>query len=217
MTCRTAVDCIIPMLLLPLMAYSLIGEIFHEAAGTVMLGLILMHLWHNRAWLKSIAKGRHAPPRTCRTACFLAMLAAMSLQMTSGILMSGHVLSFLAVHEAASYARTVHLCSAYWCFTLMGLHAGLHAGSIAHWLKKNASSIMVRAAGAAFVITGLYGALAFARRGFAGYMFLQSSFAFFNFDEPLLFFLADYAAIFCLFMLAGHLIAIAGIGKARKQ
>ena len=49
MTLRKAVDCAMPALLLPLMAYAHIGEAFHEVAGMAMLGLFLLHLWQNRA------------------------------------------------------------------------------------------------------------------------------------------------------------------------
>ncbi len=45
-----AMTALIPML----MAYSLIGETFHEIAGTIMVILFLAHHWMNRMWWKGL-------------------------------------------------------------------------------------------------------------------------------------------------------------------
>ena len=58
----------------------------------------------------------------------------------------------------------------------------------------------------------VYGIYAFIRREFPAYMFRQTMFAFFDFAEPLLFFLLDYLAIMVLFATLGH-----GVGRLVKQ
>ena len=47
MTKRRILDAAMVLLLPLLMAYSLIGEAFHEVAGTLMLVLFLLHHWMN--------------------------------------------------------------------------------------------------------------------------------------------------------------------------
>ena len=50
----------------------------------------------------------------------------------------------------------------------------------------------------------LYGVYAFLSRQIPTYMFLQSQFVFFNFEEPILFFFLDYCAVMGLFVWIAH-------------
>ena len=62
-TTRKILDAAMVLLLPMLMAYSLIGEAFHEVAGTLMLALFILHHWMNRAWWKNLFKGQYSPQR----------------------------------------------------------------------------------------------------------------------------------------------------------
>lgn len=57
------------------------------------------------------------------------------------------------------------------------------------------------------VVIAVYGAYAFVKRDIAGYMFLRIQFVFFDFEEPLIFFLLDYMAAMGLFVFVGHYFA----------
>ncbi|MBO6271051.1 MAG: hypothetical protein J6N19_18130, partial [Clostridium sp.] len=48
------------------------------------------------------------------------------------------------------------------------------------------------------------GIYAFVNRGFPGYMFLKTLFAYFDYDEPRIVFFADYLAIMILFAVVGY-------------
>ena len=74
-TKRRIIDTAMVLLLPLLMAYSLIGEAFHEVAGTLMLVLFLLHHWMNRAWWKNLFKGRYSPQRVFQTVKINAALA----------------------------------------------------------------------------------------------------------------------------------------------
>lgn len=65
----------------------------------------------------------------------------------------------------------------------------------------------------------VYGAYAFVKRDIAGYMFLKIQFVSFDFEEPLIFFLLDYAAAMGLFVLADHYFAelLKRCGRKRKR
>ncbi|MBP3730256.1 MAG: DUF4405 domain-containing protein [Mailhella sp.] len=162
-----------------------------------MCGLVLAHLWHNRGWLKNMTNGRYSLARIFRTVCFFALLAVTLAQLVSGVLISGRVFPFPAMDGISADARAAHLCTAYWCFSLMAVHAGIHLSSLAALVQKKIPAIFFCMVTLLLVIIGAYGAYAFVLRSFPDYMFLQKAFACFNFDEPLIFFLADYAAIFC--------------------
>ena len=58
------------------------------------------------------------------------------------------------------------------------------------------------------VLLMAYGAYAFMKRNLAEYMFLRSQFVFFDFEEPLIYFLLDYIAIMILFAGLGHYLML---------
>ena len=64
----------------------------------------------------------------------------------------------------------------------------------------------------------IYGCVAFAQRGFPGYMSGKTTFAFFDFGEQIILFLLDYLAIMALFMIIGFLTvyALSRLRKTRK-
>lgn len=71
---RLLLDLAMTALLLPLMAYSLIGETAHEWLGTVMAVLFLSHHALNVRWYQVLAKGRWSLPRIAQTVVNFALL-----------------------------------------------------------------------------------------------------------------------------------------------
>ena len=187
------------VLLLPLlMAYSLIGEAFHEVAGTLMLALFILHHWMNRAWWKNLFKGQYSPQRVFRTALNLLLLLFMICQPLCGILMSKHLYTFLPTEGVSSIARAIHLPLANWGFVLMSLHAGTHLSAMLPKGRKKAAVLGCLGA------VSLYGAYAFVKRQIPAYLFLKLPFAFFDYSEPRVFFLADYLAVMILLTMLGY-------------
>lgn len=134
---RLAVDiamvCIFPML----MAYSLIGEKFHEIIGTIMLLLFIVHHILNLKWYKAIPKGKYTVRRIFQTGLDVLLLIVMILQPVSGILMSKHLYTFLPVLSVSAKEREIHMIFAYWGFVLMSIHAGTHFTQVSGKLKQN--------------------------------------------------------------------------------
>ena len=197
------------VLLLPLlMAYSLIGERFHEIAGTTMLILFVCHHCLNRSWAKNLSRGKHTPRRIFQTVLNSLLLIFMILQPLCGILMSKHLYAFLPTANLSSIARAIHLPLANWGFVLMSLHAGTHLGMM---LPKGGERKAVLAGLGA---VSLYGVYAFFKRQIPNYMFLKLAFVFFDYDEPRVFFLADYLSVMILFAVIGY--GIMNLLKERK-
>lgn len=184
-----------------LMAYSLIGETFHEITGTLMLLLFLTHTWQHRRWWKAVPRGRYTTYRTLLTAVDLILLVMMLAQPLSGIAMSHHLYTFLPFGGVAATVREIHLLLGYWSFVLMSFHLGLHLNMMLPAALRGKKAVGLAALG-----ISLYGIYAFIRREFPAYMFRQTMFAFFDFAEPLLFFLLDYLAIMVLFAALGYCI-----------
>lgn len=199
------IDLLMTVILLLLAAYSLIGETFHEVAGTVMLVLFLTHTWLHRKWWKAIPKGRYTLYRGFVTVLDMVLLVLMLLQPLSGIAMSHHLYTFLDLNVSAA-ARDIHLFLAYWCYVLMSFHLGLHMGTITRAIRHGKDERPAIQWAGRILLLGIsvYGIYAFIHRGLPDYMFKRSMFAFFDFSEPLLSFFADYLAIMILFITAGH-------------
>lgn len=203
---KIAVDVLMTAALLFLMTYERIGQAAHEWLGIGSFPLFVLHHILNRNWHCGLFKGRYTTLRIMRTALVVLILLSMCGSMVSGILLSRHALSFLPV-SGGTFARNLHMLCAYWGFVLMSLHLGLHWSMVVGMAKKlvakpsRSRRMILRSA--ALLIAG-YGVYAFFKRGIGSYMILANQFAFFDFEEPLLWFLLDYMACMGTFVGVGY-------------
>ena len=205
------IDIYMTVLLPLLMAYSLIGEAFHEVVGTAIFLLFIVHHILNRKWYGALFKGRYNTRRIFQTVLDLVLLVFMILQPVSGILMSKHLYTFLPDLPASAWARSAHMLLAYWGYILLSIHAGTHLIAPLRKLHGKNRKIFVTICAIMSCISA-YGCVAFIKRGFPGYMSGRTAFAFFDFSEPRIFFFMDYIAIMILSMVAGCLITY-GLGR----
>ena len=210
---RMILDIAMTVLMPLLMAYSLIGETFHEVIGTLILILFIIHHVLNRKWSGALFKGRYSPNRVFRTVINALLFAFMILQPLSGILMSKHLYTFLPSLPLSAWARSVHMLLAYWGYVLLSIHAGTHLTASLTKLRRNrrgAFTLLIMALAA----VSLYGAYAFVKRGFPEYLFAKTMFAFFDYSEPVLLFLLDYLAVMAACMVIGWLL-LSGLNRIR--
>lgn len=217
---RMGIDAGMTVLLMLLMAFELVGRTAHEWIGVGMLALFIAHHVLNQSWWKNIARGKYTAYRTLQTVLAIFVFLSMAGSMISGIMISREVFAFLPIHSG-SFARTLHMVSAYWGFVMMSLHLGLHWSMVMGMAKRAAPKSSVTRTWllrcAAFLIAG-YGIYAFVKRDLGTYMLLKSEFVFFDFEEPLAFFLFDYFAVMGLFVWVGYYLSKASklIGKTKK-
>lgn len=208
---KIAVDMVMTVLLLFLMARQLTGDSAHEWLGAGMLILWIAHHILNRSWYSHLFKGKYTPIRILQTVTNFAVLLSMLGLMVSGIILSREVFGFLPVSGGIALARPLHVLSAFWEFVLMALHLGLHWNMILGMVRKATGPvtskprrILLRVAAALVAGYGLY---AFLKNQFLSYMFLTSSFVFFDFERPVLLFFTEYMAIMGLFIFLGHYVS----------
>ena len=92
--------------LLPmLMAYSLIGEKFHEIIGTLMFSLFILHHVLNRKWYGATFRGKLHARRIFQTALDVLLIVFMLAQPISGILMSKHLYTFIQIPGISATVR----------------------------------------------------------------------------------------------------------------
>lgn len=208
---KIVIDIPMTALLILLMAYSMVGEQAHEWLGIGMFMLFILHHALNMNWCRNLFKGKYTPFRIMQTALVILALISMCGSMVSGIVLSRYALSFLPIGGGQSWARTLHMLCAYWGFVIISLHLGLHWSMMTGMAKrmfKNPSAIRSRIVrGIGFLIAG-YGVYAFVKREMGNYMFLKIHFVFFDFEEPLIFFLLDYISVMVLFVFIGHYLSM---------
>ncbi len=203
MTGKLILDLALAALIFLLMSYALVGEFWHEVLGVAIFFLAALHQLKNKAWYLALPRGNYNLRRAVLAALNLLLLILMLLQIFSGVVLSKELFS-VNLGVSAATMRLVHLAAAYWLFVLIFLHAGLHWRQISSFLQKKFPLSKLKFVGLAIAAYGVY---AFKARGFWTYMTLESEFIFLDFSEPLIFFLADYAAIAGLWILVGNFLA----------
>lgn len=220
MTGKLVTDIILTAALLLLMSYELIGQAVHEWIGVTMFVLVILHHVLNGRWSRGLLKGKYTAARVLQTVLVALVLLSMFGSMFSGIILSRHVFSFLSIRGWRSFARNLHMISAYWGFVFMALHLGFHWNMImgmAKKLVKQESAFRTWTLRGIAALTAGYDIYAFIRREIGSYMVLKNQFVFFDFEEPLLFFFMDYLAVMGLFVFLGHYFAELMRGRSRKR
>lgn len=210
MKIKIGIDFLMTVLLLFLMAYQVIGETLHEWLGAAMLVLFIVHNVLNFRWYKNLFRGKYKPVRIFGTILNFAILAVMLLLGYSGIVMSRHLFAFLPINSGMALARVLHLAGSYWGFVLMSLYLGLHWHMILGIFRKSAGGKKISALVwilriAAFAIAA-YGAYCFIGADIFSYMFLQTEFAFFDFEKSAFSVFSEYIAMMGLWIFVGHYI-----------
>lgn len=206
--CKIIIDMIMTVLLLFLMARQLTGDSAHEWLGAGMLILWIAHHILNRSWYSHLFKGKYTSARILQTVTNFAVLLSMLGLMVSGIILSREVFAFLPISGGIALARPLHVLSAFWGYVLMALHLGLHWNMILSMGRKavgpvSSKPLWILLRIAAALVAG-YGLYAFLKNQFLSYMFLMSSFVFFDFERPVLLFFTEYIAIMGLFIFLAH-------------
>ena len=221
MKLKLTIDLIMTVLLLFQMAYMLTGNMVHEWTGAAMLILFILHNVLNIKWYGNLLKGRYSGFRIIQTVVNLLLVFCMVSLMVSGMLMSRIVFSFLAVDGGMGFARMLHMAAAYWGFLLMSVHLGLHWKVIMGMTRKirkqkalaKLQVWILRILAAAVSGLGVY---AFVKHNLISYMLLKNQFVFFDMQQPLFSFLAEYAAMMALWAWLSHYIS-GGIRKVSAE
>lgn len=206
---KITVDILMTAALLFLVGYQFWEEAVHEWGGAGMFFLFILHHLLNKNWHLSLLKGKYSPARVLLPATNLLVFLSIAGLMVSAVILSNHVFTFLHLQGGTSFARLLHMVSAYWGFVLMAVHLGLHWGiflATARRLLKLKQPSRLRKILLSSLGTGIaaWGLFAFLRRDLPTYMFLQTEFVFLDFNEPILFFYLDYLAMMGTFIFLGY-------------
>ncbi|MDR2505629.1 MAG: DUF4405 domain-containing protein [Oscillospiraceae bacterium] len=160
---KMAIDILMTILVLLMMAFHIMGRNVHEWLGAILFCLFILHHVLNLGWYKGLFKGKYAAMRILNATVNMLLLIAMLCMIASGIMLSGEVFAFLGLRLSA-IGRPIHMVSTSWGFLLMSVHLGLHWGMVLgmarRMTRKNAPSkvrvTIARVLAAAIVLRGIY-------------------------------------------------------------
>ncbi len=175
---RHAVDALLTLLLLCLMAYQATGEAVHEWSGIAMTALLALHHILNRRWYRTLFKGRCDARRVISVIVSALLLISILLTAVCGMSMSSHAVPFLYGLLPIHFAQRFHLAMSFWSFVLMGLHLGLHLPALAGGARMSFRA--KRGIAGASVLAAAVGAWLFITNGIPGYLFFRRPFAMFD-------------------------------------
>lgn len=207
---KISIDLVMSVCLLLLVSYSLIGEELHEWIGSGMFLLVIFHQILNLNFYKNLFHGKYTFYRIIQVFLVVLILSFMMASMTSGIILSRYLYTWIDFHKGAGVARSVHMVAGYGGFILMPVHLGFHWSTILSVVKtkiRKESDRNSRIPQIMAVMAAGYGVYALLRRDILSYLVLKNQYVFFDYSEPLWSFFADYIAIMCLWIWVGFYLA----------
>lgn len=205
---RLAVDLGMIVLALLALAYHLTGNTAHEWLGLAAYALLGVHAFLNRQWYKTLFRGGYSWKRSVFAAINLLLCLSVVALLASGLMLSRTVFPFVKTSDDF-LVRQIHSLAAYWGLVLMGLHAGLHLGLLAHSVgaKSDNSGTQKKIVTAARILAALIfaaGVAASFDRGMASKLLLGLSFDFWDPSRPDVLFFAANLAIMGLYAVCAH-------------
>ncbi|MCU4179681.1 DUF4405 domain-containing protein [Bosea sp. BH3] len=206
---RLALDALAAALLLAALAYDWRGNVVHELIGTAMFALLIAHNVFNRRWYGTLARLRASPRSNVAKALNLIFLATMlELLVTSIIISQRAFFSFLPLTSTFT-ARQLHASAGYLVLIGAGLHVGLQWGmlmAVARRMLGITSESRVRT-GLMRIATAFVAGLgidSLSALGVGSKVLMQTTFAFWDFENDALAFFARATAIFGLSVALSH-------------
>ena len=201
MTAKSVTDVLLLILFLLLMAAPHTGNAAHEWLGACLAAALLLHAWLNRAWYKTLFRGRYNAVRLVRLMLNAMFILFMLGTLASAVPISRTLFAF-AGFRGELFFRTVHVFCAHWSFILAAVHLGMYdkrfraaAARLFPLPRPNGHRLASSGLSLAFAMYGLH---AFFRNELIFPLTMQSSFMLWS--ESTTLFLLDYTAIFFLFL-----------------
>lgn len=107
------------------LAYWWLDNSPHEIFGTLLFGLLALHLSINRGWFLKLRIGRYDARRWAVVAIHTWLALNIAVLFVTSVLISRSVLSFIQLTDNISVIE-LHWFSAYWVVMIVAVHLGTH-------------------------------------------------------------------------------------------
>lgn len=132
---RIIIDCLMLILYIIEMGEKYVGNAVHEWLGVALMIVFIIHNILNRKWYKTIFKGKYNSLKILNVFINIVLIICMLGLFMSGIMISMTVFKFLGLNGGA-LARQLHIAFSYLGLIFIGLHLGLHIGTMFIAIKK---------------------------------------------------------------------------------
>jgi hypothetical protein len=205
---RLGINFVAGGLLMAALAYDWLGNLMHEIIGTAMFALLMVHNIFNRRWYARASKGGHSLRGWVYIVGVLALLATMLVLLTTSILISRNVFSFLAFN-GGYVARQIHGSVAYWALVIVSVHIGMRwsvvMGVINRLLRSadtNArTNVLLQLLAAGIAAYGVHSSLVI---GMGTRLLAEITLNFWDFDQATLKFFLHIVSIAGLYICVTH-------------
>ena len=177
----------------------------HEYAAVIFAVCIFSHICTN-FWQLTHLLTRKGPYFYWRALVTCGLLLSCALTVISGIFISQYIFAFLDLPWGRQM-RTLHNAAAVYFLIFLGLHIGLYAGRLLAWLKESLGRTVMQLCCLCALTAGAYGLYTFCSAETADKLLMRSSFAFFDYDAPKLYFFIDTASALVGFAAVSALLA----------
>lgn len=219
-TGKLLLDVVMVMLLAVTMSSRITGETAHERLGIILLVLFVVHNIVNRHWFKGLLKGRYNYIRLCGGLINLLLIVCVLAVALTGILTT----KAFFPNAAGQAARQVHSLAAHWMLILVGLHLGLHWGTILtsmfKALKADDRNLIYKTVlriGVILIVIG--GVKASFAKDVGAKLIMYFSFSFWDRNEPAPLFMLDYLLVLALYACLAYYVfkTLKMFHKAKKH
>jgi hypothetical protein len=211
---KLALDLVMTILILLAFAYQLTDNTVHELIGFVVLGFFLIHnIALNGRWYATLLKGTYSGRRIASITINLLVLATTVTLVVSGLVNSRLIGGLLGVLGVVGdlLPREIHTTAAYWFLVLMSIHLGMHWRMVMAEARKVAGisggsrlrPLLLRGAA---VLIAAYGVHASLERNLYAKLIAYFSFDYWNFDDSIAGYFAQYLAIIGVHVCVTHYV-----------
>ena len=209
---KIAVDVVLAVTLVVLMATALVQEAPHEWLGMASFVLTIAHIVLNRRWLASVLRARFDVLRVVQLVVLAGLVICVVGQIASSLVISKHAFGFLPALPGAAWARRVHMLCSYWMFMFAFMHAGFHVR-----LPKRMPPLTAWAGRVVLIVIGCIGAWSFVELGLPSYLLGQVQFAYADSSIPIVVSMGRYASVAVLVAGVFHYVRAGIVTVQRKK
>lgn len=189
------------------LAYWWLDNVPHEVFGTVLFGLVIRHLIVNRAWFRSLARGRYYSRRLFMLVLHLILIANIIVLLATSLVISKALFVALPL-PMVPWLRELHWFSAYWMIVIVGVHLGMHWNRVMSLVGSTLGLSLNRGRTLALrTIAGVlavFGAWSFAVLGVWSKLTFTYSLEFWDFTSSVAPFFAHWSGVLGLFGVLTH-------------
>lgn len=142
---KIILDIVMTIIMICLLNLNVTGLKYHEIFGIIILFLFLFHKFLNFRWIKlnikSLLKNNTNPKVVTMLIVDIIMLLLVALTVSTGILISKHILTDIATCNMTATIHRHHSL-AYLLGTVLIIHIGLHWSSIRNGIKIKKDSLV---------------------------------------------------------------------------